>query len=81
MREDVMAKVAWCAYYFESFDNTLPPARTETIYAESEEDAGRIATQSMGRCLRVDVTRPIWGAPGHAVPTGYGVSECATAGL
>ena len=76
-----MAKLTWCAYYFDSFDNTLPPARTETIYAESEEDAGRIATQSMGRCLRVDVTRPVWGAPDPAVLAGRGLSECASAAL
>ena len=76
-----MAKLTWCAYYFDSFDNTLPPARTETIYAESEEDAGRIATQSMGRCLRVDVTRPVWGAPAPTVLAGRRVSECAAATL
>jgi hypothetical protein len=76
-----MAKLTWCAYYFDSFDNTLPPARTETIYAESEEDAGRIATQSMGRCLRVDVTRPVWGAPDHAVLAGRSLSECVAATL
>jgi hypothetical protein len=76
-----MAKLTWCAYYFDSFDNTLPPARTETIYAESEEDAGRIATQLMGRCLRVDVTRPLWGAPNQVVLAGHGGSECSSADL
>lgn len=76
-----MAKLTWCAYYFDSFDNTLPPARTETIYAESEDDAGRIATQLMGRCLRVDVTRPLWGAPDHAIIAGSGPCEGGAAGL
>ena len=58
-----MATSIWHAYYFESFDNSRPPARTETIYADTEDDAGRIATLAMGRCLRVDVTRPVWEPP------------------
>jgi hypothetical protein len=57
-----MTKAIWQAYYFDSFDNTRPPVRTETIQADSEDDAGRIATRLMGRCLRVDVTRPVWSA-------------------
>jgi len=76
-----MVKLTWCAYYFDGFDNTLPPVRTETIYAESEEEAGRIATQSMGRCLRVDVTRAVWGAPDHAISADRGVNECSSVGL
>ena len=61
-----MAATIWHAYYFDSFDNTRPPARTETIRAENEDDAGRIATRLMGRCLRVDVTRPLWETPRQA---------------
>jgi hypothetical protein len=70
-----MAKSTWHAYYFDSFDNTLPPTRTETIQAESEDDAGRIATQLMGRSMRVHVTRPLWGAPNQAMSAGGDLSE------
>src|SRR5258708_7646759 len=74
-QEEIMAKMTWYAYYFDSFDNTAPPVRTVTIQAESEEDAGRIATQSMGRCLRVDVTRPLWEAPNQTIPASDSASE------
>jgi stage III sporulation protein SpoIIIAA len=58
-----MTRTSWCAYYFDTLDNTLPPARMEIIEAENEDDAGRIATAQMGRSMRVDVTRPVWGPP------------------
>ena len=58
-----MANIAWHAYYFNSFENSLPPARTEIIEAESEEGAAKIATAKMGRCVRVDITRPVWEPP------------------
>jgi hypothetical protein len=61
--EETMARTSWCAYYFDTLDNTLPPARMEIIEAENEDEAGRTATARMGRSMRVDVTRPVWGAP------------------
>jgi stage III sporulation protein SpoIIIAA len=59
-------KVKWHAYYFDSLDNSLPPIRTEIIEAGSEDEAGKIATAQMGRCMRVDVTRWVWEPPHHA---------------
>jgi hypothetical protein len=56
----------WHAYYFESFDNTRSPLRTTLIEARDEEEAGKLAVAKMGRCLRVDVTLPIWStSDGH----------------
>jgi hypothetical protein len=65
-----MAKLVFHAFYFDSFDKAAPAARTAIIEAENEDDAGRIAVAQMGRALRVDVTRPVWGGattgPGSA---------------
>jgi hypothetical protein len=58
-----MAKLTWHAYYFDSLDRGAPVARTTLIEAENEDDAGKIAIAQMGRCMRVDVARPMWGAP------------------
>jgi stage III sporulation protein SpoIIIAA len=58
-----MTKIAWHAYYFTSFDRSLPPARTAIIEAETEDEAGRIAIAQMGPYMRVDIARPVWGAP------------------
>jgi hypothetical protein len=54
----------WHAYYFESFDNTRSPLRTALIEARDEEEAGKLAIAEMGRCVRVDVTLPIWATSG-----------------
>jgi hypothetical protein len=54
--------VKWNAYYFETLNDTSP-ARMTTIQADDEDEAGRIAIAQMGRCMRVHVTRPIWGEP------------------
>jgi hypothetical protein len=56
-----MAKLVFHAFYFDSFDKAAPAARTAIIEADNEDDAGRIAVAQMGRALRVDVTRPVWG--------------------
>jgi hypothetical protein len=58
-----MARSTWHAYYFDSLDRTSPVARTAIIEADNEDDAGKIAIAQMGRCMRVDVARPMWGAP------------------
>jgi hypothetical protein len=58
-----MAKLTWHAYYFDSLDRASPIARTAVIEAENEDDAGRIAIAQMGRCMRVDVARLMWGTP------------------
>jgi hypothetical protein len=61
-----MARLTWHAYYFDSLDRTSPVARTAIIEADNEDDAGKIAIAQMGRCMRVDVARPMWGAPSLA---------------
>ncbi len=58
-----MAIIAWQAYYFNSFANSLPPVRTELIEAENVDDAAKVATSHMGRCKRVDIASPRWEAP------------------
>jgi hypothetical protein len=58
-----MAKLTWHAYYFDSLDRTSPIARTAIIEADNEDDAGKIAVAQMGRCMRVDVARPMWSPP------------------
>jgi hypothetical protein len=63
-----MAKSTWHAYYFDNLDRASPIARTAIIEADSEDDAGKIAVAQMGRCMRVDVARPMWGAPASANP-------------
>jgi hypothetical protein len=64
-----MAKLTWHAYYFDSLDRTSPIARTAIIEADSEDDAGKIAVAQMGRCMRVDVARPMWSAPTPTIRT------------
>ncbi|MGA2043286.1 MAG: hypothetical protein ABSG83_07910 [Roseiarcus sp.] len=61
-----MAKLTWHAFYFDRIDRSGPAARTAIIEAETEDDAGRIAVAQMGRCMRVDVTRPVWREPAAA---------------
>jgi hypothetical protein len=58
-----MAKLTWQAYFFDSLDKMSPIARTAVIEAESEDDAGKIAVAQMGRCMRVEVARLMWGTP------------------
>ena len=58
-----MARSTWHAYYFDSLDRKSPVARMAIIEADNEDDAGKMAVAQMGRCMRVDVARPMWGAP------------------
>jgi len=58
-----MEKLVFHAFYFDNFDKSAPASRTAIIEAENEDDAGRIAIAQMGRSMRVDVTRPVWGVP------------------
>jgi hypothetical protein len=51
----------WVAYYFDSLDSVSTPSRVTTIEASDEDEAGKIAIASMGRSMRVHVTRPLWG--------------------
>jgi hypothetical protein len=62
-----MTTIAWHAYYFDSFKNSLPPVLTELIEAESMDDAAKIAKSHMGRCTRVDITSPVWERPQRCV--------------
>lgn len=55
-----MTNIAWHAYYFDSLENSAPPVRTEIIESESEDGAAKVATDHMGRCKRVDISRPVW---------------------
>jgi hypothetical protein len=52
----------WNVYYFESLDPAATPSRETTIEANNEEQAGKIAVATMGRSMRVYVTRPVWEA-------------------
>ena len=63
-----MAKLTWHAYYFDSLDKKSPVARMAVIEAETEDDAGKIAIAQMGRCMRVDVARPMWGMHMPRIP-------------
>ena len=62
-----MAKSTWCAHYFDSLERTSPIARMAIFEADNGDDAGEIAVAQMGRCMRVDVARAVWGAPDHAM--------------
>lgn len=55
-----MTNVPWHVYYFDGFENSRPPTRTELIEAESEDDAANVARSHMGRCKRVDIVGPRW---------------------
>ncbi len=55
-----MAKSIWQAHYFSSFDNKSPAQRIVLIEADDEMQAGKLAVAQMGRCMRVDVVRPLW---------------------
>ncbi len=70
-----MAKLTWHAYYFDSLDRTSPVARTAIIEADDEDDAGKIAIAQMGRCMRVDVARPMWGAPAESIRANQNLLE------
>jgi hypothetical protein len=65
----------WHAYYFDSLDRKSPVARTAIIEADSEDEAGKIAITQMGRCMRVDVARPMWGAPVARAPASNSAAE------
>jgi stage III sporulation protein SpoIIIAA len=58
-----VAKSIWQAHYFSSFDNRAPAERIVLIEANDEMDAGKLAVAQMGRCMRVDVVRPLWETP------------------
>jgi stage III sporulation protein SpoIIIAA len=55
-----VAKSIWQAHYFSSFDNKSPAKRIVLIEADDEMHAGKLAVAQMGRCMRVDVVRPVW---------------------
>jgi hypothetical protein len=61
-----VAKSSWHAFYFDS-SNNAPPVRTAIIEAEDEGEAGRMAMAQMGRCLRVEIARPVWDPPSRAI--------------
>ena len=77
-----MAKSTWQAHYFSSFDNKSPAQRIVLIEADDEMHAGKLAVAQMGRCMRVDVVRPVWGtsppliAPGGAAGTNGQDQHC-----
>jgi hypothetical protein len=75
MAKAIWAKVTWHAYYFNSLDRTSPVARTAIIEADNEEEAGKIAIAQMGRCMRVNVARPMWGAPRSAIRAPRSLTE------
>ncbi|WP_158814196.1 hypothetical protein [Methylocapsa sp. S129] len=72
-----MAKSTWHAYYFDSLDRTAPVARTALIEADNEDDAGKIAIAQMGRCMRVDVARLMWGVHRPTAPASRGLAARA----
>ena len=67
-----MAKSTWQAHYFSSFDNKEAAQRIVFIEADDEMHAGKLAVAQMGRCLRVDVVRPLW------EPSRSGIAERET---
>jgi len=58
-----VTNLAWLAYYYDSSENSLPPALTELIEAESMDDAVKIARSHMGLRQRVEIASPRWAAP------------------
>lgn len=60
-----MAAVSWHAYFYDGSDRSHPPFRTGWIDAEREEDAIRIAQQTLKRGQCVELVRPRWEG-GHA---------------
>jgi hypothetical protein len=59
----------WNVYYFDSLDPGATPSRETTIEVSTEEQAGKIAVATMGRSMRVYVTRPVWEAATRSRPT------------
>jgi stage III sporulation protein SpoIIIAA len=55
-----VAKSTWQAHYFSSFDKKEVAQRIVLIEADDEMHAGKLAVAQMGRCMRVDVVRPLW---------------------
>jgi hypothetical protein len=60
-----MAISSWHAFFYEGVDTSRPPVRSTWIDAEREEDAIRIAKESLKRGQCVELTRPRWEG-GHA---------------
>jgi stage III sporulation protein SpoIIIAA len=77
-----VAKSIWQAHYFSSFDNKSTAQRIVLIEADNEMHAGKLAVAQMGRCMRVDVVRPVWEtspsliAPGAAAGTNGQDQHC-----
>jgi hypothetical protein len=61
-----MSGTAFHAYYFDAIEKTRPPARTELIVANSEDEAAAVARDHMGACKRVEIEHPRW-EPQHTV--------------
>lgn len=58
-----MAKHPWLAFFFDCVDESQPPVRTEVVEADSEDEAGKLATAHLDGCLRVAIARPVWIPP------------------
>ena len=55
-----MATSSWQAFFYEGSDTRTPPVRSTWIDAEREEDAVRIAKESLKRGQCAELTRPRW---------------------
>jgi len=55
-----MTALSWQTYFYDGSDRSHPPFRTGWIEAEREEDAIRIAKESLKRGQCVELVRPRW---------------------
>ena len=55
-----MATSSWQAFFYEGVDTSKPPVRSTWIDAEREEEAIRIAKESLKRGQCVELVRPRW---------------------
>jgi len=62
-----MAQFPWHAYFYDSLNKAQAPVRTAIIEAGDDVEAGQLARAQMGRCVRVELARPVWGPPGRIV--------------
>lgn len=62
-----MSDLVWQAFYFDGFENRLPPTLNEMIKAENIEEAAKIAKSHMGSCKRAEIVSPRWEPAQHRV--------------
>ncbi len=55
-----MRQQIWHAFYFQAFNPSLPPTRSEVIEADTEDAAAEVARARLGDSKRVNLESPGW---------------------